>query len=137
MTTQPVHKRIGDIFGTNSIRVRPNTNAKYFSFTLLSSHMAGAPVIDQEGKYLGFISEFDVLRALREGKDLELLTAKDIMSRHQYSVKESTPIEDAGELMEDKHLLNLPVENHGEVTRTITRHDLLRAWLGTNISIDL
>jgi len=137
MINQAVHKRVSDIFGTNSIRVRPGTNAKYLSGTLLSSHMAGAPVVDEGGKYLGFISEFDVLRALRDGKDLELLSAKDIMTTHRHTVNESTRIEDAVELMEDKHLLNLPVEKDGVITHTITRHDLLRAWLGINTSIDL
>ena len=47
------------------------------------------------------------------------------------------PIEDAVELMENKHLLNLPVEKDGVITRTITRHDLFWGWLGLNFSIEI
>jgi hypothetical protein len=32
--------------------------------------------------------------------------------------------------MEEKHLLNLPVIQNGRVTYSVTRHDLLRAWIG-------
>jgi predicted transcriptional regulator len=137
VTNQAAHKTVRDVFSTHSIRVRPTTNAKYVAVTLLSSHVTGAPVIDEKGRYLGYISEFDVLRALRDGKDLELLAAKDIMTTHRHIIHESTRIEDVLEFMEDKHLLTVPVEADGLITRTITRHDVLRTWLGVNISIDL
>ncbi len=32
--------------------------------------------------------------------------------------------------MGEKRLLNLPVEVNGKVACSITRHDLLRAWIG-------
>jgi len=137
MITQAECKTVGQILGTNMLRIRPGSNAKYVSVVLLASHIPGAPVVDEEGRFLGFISEFDILRALQEGKDLALLAAKDIMTKRQYTVLESTSIEEAARLMEAKHLLNLPVEKDGVVTKTVTRHDLLRAWLGVNIRIDL
>ena len=39
-------------------------------------------------------------------------------------------------LMEDKRLLNLPVERNGKVVYSITRHDLLRAWIGLGVDIE-
>jgi hypothetical protein len=38
--------------------------------------------------------------------------------------------------MEDKHLLNLPIERNGRVIHSITRHDLLRAWIGLGVAIE-
>ena len=46
---------------------------------------------------------------------------------------EETTIEDAVKLMEDKRLLNLPVKRNGKIAYTITRHDLLRAWIGLGL----
>jgi hypothetical protein len=38
--------------------------------------------------------------------------------------------------MEDKRLLNLPVKKNGKVAYSVTRHDLLRAWIGLGVSIE-
>jgi len=51
-------------------------------------------------------------------------------------VTDDTSIEDAVKLMEEKRLLNLPVKVNGKVTYSITRHDLLRAWIGLGVDIE-
>jgi predicted transcriptional regulator len=103
---------------------------------LLSTHTPGAPVLDDRGEFIGFISEFDVLRALEAGKDLNQLTAEQIMVKDRIFVTDDTSIEDAVKLMEEKRLLNLPVKVNGKVTYSITRHDLLRAWIGLGVDIE-
>jgi predicted transcriptional regulator len=103
---------------------------------LLSTHTPGAPVLDDRGEFIGFISEFDVLRALEAGKDLNELTAEQIMVKDRIFVTDDTSIEDAVKLMEEKRLLNLPVKVNGKVTYSITRHDLLRAWIGLGVDIE-
>jgi CBS domain-containing protein len=120
MVTEAEYKTVGQILGTNTVRIRPRTNAKFVSITLLSSHTPGGPVIDQDGRLLGFISEFDVLKA-----------------KPRYVVSESTSVEDAVHMMEKYHVLSLPVLKDGIVLKTVTRHDLLRAWLGADITMDL
>jgi predicted transcriptional regulator len=74
-----------------------------------------------------------VLRALEAGKNLTKLTAEDIMVKERISITDSTSINEAVKIMEDKRLLNLPVERHGEVVYTVTRDDLLHAWLGLSL----
>ena len=96
----------------------------------LSTHTPGAPVVDDHNEFIGFISEVDVLRALESGKDLSRLIAEDIMVRDRIAVTFETTIETAVKMMEEKRLLNLPVTQNGKVAYSVTRHDLLRAWIG-------
>jgi CBS domain-containing protein len=103
---------------------------------LLTTHTSGAPIVDEQGAFLGFISEFDILRALEAGKDLNRLTAEDIMAKERIAVTEETSIDEAVKIMEEKRLLNLPVKKNGKVAYSITRHDLLRAWIGLGVSIE-
>jgi len=103
---------------------------------MLSAHVSGAPVVDQDGTYVGFISEFDILRALAAGQDLNRLTAEQLMVTHPIAVRRSTPIAEAIKIMADKHLLNLPVEENGKVAYSVTRHDLLRASVGLAVGIE-
>ena len=78
---------------------------------------------------------FDILRALEAKKDLNQLTAEDVMVNEHISVTNSTSIEEAVKIMEENRLLSLPVMTHGKVTHSITRHDLLRAWIGLGMDI--
>jgi predicted transcriptional regulator len=103
---------------------------------LLSTHTPGAPVVDEQGEFVGFVSEFDILRALEAKKDLNQLTAGDVMAKDRIAVTEDTSIDEAVTIMEDKRLLNLPVKINGKVTYSITRHDLLRAWIGLGVDIE-
>jgi CBS domain-containing protein len=102
--------------------------------------MSGAPVIDGRGRLVGFISEFDILRAYEERKDgdghLHGLLARDIMTENPVTVKESTTILEALRLMKDNHWLNLPVEIDGVVEYSVTRHDLLRAYTGIGLGTE-
>lgn len=71
---------------------------------------------------------------LKVGKDLSMLTAEDIMVPKHISVTAETTIEEAVETMEEMHLHNLPVKRDGKVADSVTRHDLLRAWIGIGTS---
>ncbi|MDH4362357.1 MAG: CBS domain-containing protein [Nitrospirota bacterium] len=128
---------VGQIVPTNDVKFRKKQNAMEVAVELLSTHTPGGPVIDDNKRFVGFISEFDLLRALEAGKDLNELTAQDIMVRDHISIKDSTSIREAVKIMEAKRLLNLPVERDGEVAYTVTRHDLLRAWVGLGLGAEL
>jgi CBS domain-containing protein len=58
------------------------------------------------------------------------------MNKTPIAVKDSTGLDEAIKLMQDRHLLNLPVEKEGKVAYSITRHDLLRAKIGLGLDIE-
>ncbi|ALA60349.1 CBS domain-containing protein [Nitrospira moscoviensis] len=129
-------KTIGQIHPTNDLVFRKGQNALGIAVELLTSHTPGAPVVDEQNVFIGFVSEFDILRALQAQRDLSRLRAEDIMANDRIAVTESTTIEEAVKLMEEKRLLNLPVVRNGTVGYSITRHDLLRAWIGLGVDIE-
>ncbi|TLY16445.1 MAG: CBS domain-containing protein [Nitrospirae bacterium] len=129
-------KTVGQIVGTNELRFQAGQNGLAIAVELLSTHTSGAPVVDGKGKFIGFISEFDLLGALESGKDLNKLKAEEIMNKQPIAVHESTTIAEAVKIMKDKHLLNLPVEKNGKVAYSVTRHDLLRAKIGLGLDIE-
>ena len=129
-------KTIGQVRATNDLVFTQKQNAMGIAVELLTTHTPGAPVVDGEGRFAGFISEFDILRALEAGKDLNRLAAEDIMVKDRIAVTDDTSFDEAVKLMEDKRLLNLPIERNGKVVYSITRHDLLRAWIGLGVDIE-
>ncbi len=129
-------KTVGQIVGTNELRFRPEQSAMDVANDLLSAHTSGAPVVNDNGVFIGFISEVDLLRVLETNKDLNKLTAAEIMTTCPVAVHDYTPIADAVKIMEQYGLLILPVQKNGVVSYSVTRHDLLRAWAGVGLGVE-
>jgi predicted transcriptional regulator len=130
-------KTVGQIVATNTLTFRAQQNGLAIAVELFSTHTAGAPVVDVDGRYIGFINEFDVMKALEVGKELSNLAAEDLMRAGPIAVHESTTIADAATRMEEQCVLNLPVEKDGKVAYSVSRHDLLRAWIGLGLGMGL
>jgi CBS domain-containing protein len=130
-------KTVGQIVSTNNVLFHAGQNGLAVAVELLSTHTPGGPVVDDKGEFIGFLSEFDVLRALEAGKDLSKLTAEEIMAKDRIAVTDNTTIEEAVRIMEEKRLLNLPVKRNGKVSHSVTRHDLLRAWIGLGVGMGM
>jgi len=129
-------KTVGQIDATNNLVFQRNQNAMGVAVELLATHTPGAPVVDERGEFIGFVSEIDILRVLEAKKDLNQLTAEDVMAKEHISVTNDTSIDEAVKIMEEKRLLSLPVKVNGKVAYSITRHDLLRAWIGLGVDIE-
>ncbi|HKQ34007.1 MAG TPA: CBS domain-containing protein [Nitrospiraceae bacterium] len=127
-------RTVGQIRATNTLIFHAGQNGMVVTLELLTTHTPGVPVVNDQNEFIGFISESDVLRALKAGKDLSLLTAEDLMVHDRIVVTPETTIEAAVTIMEEKRLLNLPVKEDGRVVYSVTRHDLLRAWIGLGTS---
>ena len=69
-------KTVGQIHATNDLVFQRNQNAMGVAVELLSTHTPGAPVVDERGEFVGFVSEFDILRALEAKKDLNRLSGR-------------------------------------------------------------
>ena len=129
-------RTLGEIDGTNALRFHPKETALAIALELLSSHTSGAPIVTEEGRFMGFVSESDLLGAIETGTDLSKVTADKLMNKDHFVADASTTIADAIRLMKEKHLLNIPVVKQGHVAYSVTRHDLLRARIGLGPGIE-
>jgi len=129
--------KIGQIDGTHSLRFHAKQSALAIAVELLSTHTSGAPIVDDTGRFMGFVSEFDLLTAIETGQNLSQVTADQIMNTDHFVADDSTTITSAIGIMKEKHLLVLPVIKQGKVAYSVTRHDLLRARIGLGVGIEL
>ena len=128
---------ISQIDATNPLVFYVGQDGMEIAVALCSTHTAGAPVVDQDGRYLGFINEFDVMKMLDRGRDLSTLRAEQIMRKDRLVIAPSTTISDAAKMMEEHGVVGLPVEHDGLVTYSVTRHDLLRARIGLGVGMGI
>jgi predicted transcriptional regulator len=129
------YRVVADIVATNTLQFNPTDNAMDVAIDIVSSHDGGGPVVGSENEFLGFINEGDVIRALEGGVDLQRSTAQDIMNSAFVAVTDDTALTSVAHMFE-MGLRVLPVVKDGKVTRSVTRHDYLRARLGVGPGIE-
>jgi CBS domain-containing protein len=89
-----------------------------------------APILASDGKLVGLVSEFDLLKAIMEGKQLWTVTAGDIMSKGIISVTQDTPAMEIIQLLQSKHLIRVAVvDAEGKLVGVVSRRDILVGYL--------
>lgn len=122
-------KTVGPIARVSGVVFRPDQTVLTMAEELLHQNLPGAAVVNAEGKYVGFISEADILEALEGEREIGKLTARDIMVTTKSVIAASTTLAEAARIMRARHILLLPVEVENTVIGCVTRQDLLREWI--------
>ena len=90
------------------------------------------PIVASDGKVVGIVSEFDLLKAIMEGKKLWTVTAGDIMATGIISVTQDTPAMEIIQLLQSKHLIRVAVvDAEGKLVGVVSRRDILVGYLRT------
>jgi len=88
------------------------------------------PIVDKGKKLIGIVSEFDLLEAISNEKELEEITAKEVMTRDPVSVLEFAVSGDVIALLNEKHLIRVPVVDKDCVlVGILSRRDILKGYL--------
>ncbi len=143
----PGDRPVKDVMTREVISVRPDSPLADVMDLLIGKLFKAAPVVDQDGKLVGIISDGDLLErgrvtvglalaghldeAALAGQLAELrrggLTAADVMTREVSTAREDTSLAHAAQLMADRNLKRLPVlDAEGRLTGILSRVDVLR-----------
>jgi len=104
------------------------TNGRELSVKLLSGMYSGLPVVDG-GKVVGVVTEFDLLKAVKEGKDLQKILADDIMTKDPICVEEDTHVDEIIRIMTEQKIIRVPVVRKGNLIGVISRCDILNSLI--------
>ena len=90
----------------------------------------GIPIINDDGMVIGIITTIDILRVIKEGKDLNNTTVGDIMAVNPIVIKQNKDIEEAIDIMDKNGIFMIPVvEDDGRIIGICSRSDILKEIL--------
>lgn len=88
------------------------------------------PILAKDGKVLGIVSEFDLLKAIMDGKELSKVTAGEIMTQGAISVAKDTPALEVIQLLQSKHLIRVAVvDAENRLIGIVARRDILLGYI--------
>ena len=120
--------KVSEIMETRVVAAKTNATCTSLAQKMLSGFISGLPVTDDEGHVIGVVTEFDILKVLRNGANLSK-TAKDIMSDKPICLEANQSVEEAIELMTRHHIMRIPVVSGGRLVGIVSRTDVLRAFV--------
>lgn len=118
-----------DVMTRPVVSARKNASARDIAMQLLSGLYSGLPVTDDEGKVVGIVTEFDLLKQIMKGKDLTTLRAEEVMTRESITVDVNTPLQEVLNVMMEKNIIRIPVTENGSLKGVVARCDILRAHI--------
>ena len=94
------------------------------------------PILAADGKLVGIVSEFDLLKAIEEGKELSKVTAGEIMTKDPITVVRNTPAMEIIHLLQERHLIRTPVvDAAGKLVGVVSRRDIIEGYLRATKSV--
>ena len=100
-----------NVMTSNLVAAREGTTASEISSRLLIGNFNGLPVINSSIKVIGIVTAVDILRTIRQGKNLDSIRAIDIMTRNPVVVKQDTEVDEVIDIILQKHIILVPVIN--------------------------
>ena len=119
---------VKDYMVGDHLAFKSDTNLLKAVHTLLKHGLSGAPVVDDNSRLIGFLSEKDCLKAALDAYYFrrEEGTVQDFMSRDVTSISGDASLIDAIQLFLSKHYRCLPVCEGSRLVGQISRRDILR-----------
>jgi CBS-domain-containing membrane protein len=140
-----MHANVKDVMSTHVIAVRQGAQYKQMAAMLHEQRVSAFPVLDDDNKVVGIVSEADLLikEALdgampgalqgmlrrREHDKASAVTAAELMTKPAVTVGPDVPVTQAARLMYSRRVKRLPVINdHGRLIGIVTRADVLSVY---------
>jgi CBS domain-containing protein len=141
--------KAADVMVSPVITVGPDATVQDVADILNRNRISAVPVLSQQGKILGIVSEGDLLRRVESGTErhrswwLALLTSKfklgdeyvkahshkvtDVMTSSVLTVSPDTPLGDIASVLEKNGIKRVPVVTDGKLVGIVSRANLVQA----------
>ncbi len=116
--------KVKDIMTKKVITVTPKTKVKEAVGLMVKNEVSGLPVVDDDGKVIGLLTEADLLAA-RTTQNVE-----SAMSKRVYKASPDDSIKSVSDTLKKQKIKRVPVvDKKGKLVGVVSRRDVLAAKL--------
>lgn len=141
----PEQLAVRDVMSDRPLTVEADAPLREVARTLARTGLGALPVVDEDHRVIGMVSEREVIRYLLHvqaftGPDARVAsspasvgakTVRDAMTRQVLCVSPDQPIAEVASLMSNKDVDRVPVVREGRLVGFLTRGDIVRKLIGT------
>lgn len=138
-----------DVMVSPVVTVKPSCPVKEVAGILLERRISGVPVVDDEGRLVGIVSEGDLLHRAETGTErkhswwLSIVAGDgalaadyaksharkvaDVMTRKLVTATPDTPLDEIAMLLESHSIKRVPIVENGQLVGIVSRANLIQA----------
>lgn len=139
--------------------VKPQTSIAEIARLMTEKRISGVPVVDDDGRLVGIVSETDLLHRAETGTERKRkwwialfidsdmrardfvkahgAKAEDVMGRYVISVSVNAKLSEVADILDANNLKRVPVLKEGKLVGIITRGDLVRALANASFNVSI
>jgi len=121
-----------DIMSIDIEAAKENATVTEIGTRLILRSINGMPIIDDDGKVIGILTIIDILRAIKDNKNIDALKANDIMTKNPIVIEQGTDILEIIDIMDKKGIEMVPVieaKNDNRIIGIVSRKDIIEEKL--------
>jgi CBS domain-containing protein len=148
-----------DVMVSPVITVKPSSSVRDVAKLFLERRISAVPVVDDQGKLVGIVSEGDLLHRAEAGTERkrswwlqgltgdETLAAEyakaharkvaDVMTRRVITASPDTPLHEIASLLENNSIKRVPIVKDGQVVGIVSRANLIQAVASERKELDI
>ena len=120
--------KAADIMTTNVITAKKDMVLTDVMALLLRWRISATPVVNDEDKMVGIISEIDLVNLTFDGNAADTIV-EEVMVTDIVSFSPNTELADLVQTFSKRHLRRVPIVDKGKVVGIVSRRDILREML--------
>lgn len=120
---------VGQLMQDAVFTCTPRTDALTIGRLMTKQNFGGLPVVGDDGVLLGLVTEYDLLQAMIEGRDLRKVLALEIMTTAPLTAREEMLLDEVANLFQDRYVTRLPVVRGKKLVGLVARRDLLHGYM--------
>lgn len=116
---------VRDVMNKKVVTVEPGVTVKEAAKIMTRCGIGSLLVVDKNKKVVGVVTNGNVLETIAKGKDADLVTLEEVMSKKVVSVEPDKTIEHAVNLMVENKIKKLPVVDGNRLVGIVTASDII------------
>lgn len=125
-----LYLRIRDVYVQNGKpEVNPQSSIRETIFEITGKRMGATAVVGEDKQLLGIVTDGDLRRMLEQGRDSQLLSAKDVMTHKPKSISPDALAVKGLEIMRENGISQIIVAEENKYLGMVHLHDLLKEGL--------
>jgi CBS domain-containing protein len=114
-----------DIMSKSVATVRQDANVLDIIRHLVENRVTGLPVVSEDRRLLGIVTEKDILEILLHDKDVKEKTAKDVMTTEITCFDEDEDLMEIFKCLVESNFRRVPILSDGKLVGIISRADII------------